>query len=338
MNTTHKKTVLLLFGGESSEHDVSILSAQNVAAAIDTRSVTLFLCYIDPKGNWWHAETVEKTTGPADRISPVLGSSQVAIGGRIVPIDVIFPVLHGKNGEDGTVQGLAALLHVPVVGCDMDGSLLCMDKGIAKQLLANAGIAVVPGRAYAADTPPPFAALAREFGQTLFIKPARQGSSVGVSKVKTEAEYEAAFQEAGTFDNTVIVETAIKNARELEVAILGGPRHAQASPAGEVIPDREFYDYASKYSSASTSRIVIPAALSDGLHAQIQRDALLAYQTLHCRGLARVDFFLTTDGTLYLNEINTMPGFTNISMYPKLWESVGMDNQTLVMTLIDQAS
>lgn len=338
MNTTHKKTVLLLFGGESSEHDVSIESARNVVKAIDTHKVTLVLCYIDRSGGWWHTPKVGRLVVPGKRITPVLGASQIIIGEHTVNVDVLFPVLHGTNGEDGTVQGLATLLHTPIVGCGLDGSLLCMDKVLAKQLLADAGLPVVPGRGYAADTPAPFDAAIREFGPSLFIKPACQGSSVGVGKATTEAEYLDALKEAGRFSSTVMVETAIEKARELEVAVLGNPKHAQASTVGEIIPDRAFYSYESKYSPTSTSRTVIPADIPDSLRTRIQQSALQAYRTLRCRGLARVDFFLAADGTLYVNEINTMPGFTNISMYPKLWEASGIPTRNLVMTLIDQAA
>ena len=337
MNIQHKKTVLILFGGESSEHDVSIRSARNVYNAIDTAIVTPLLCYIDPHGTWWQASAVEKPKQKTERITPLLGTSQVAIGERTVNIDVLFPALHGPNGEDGTIQGLAKLMHTPIVGCGLDGSLLCMDKTLTKQLLHAAGIPVVPGKACAAGAPPAFDALVDELGPLLFLKPARQGSSVGVGKAATEAEYAAAFREAAQYDDVVLIEAAIEHARELEVAVLGDPAQAQASIVGEIIPDREFYTYESKYDANSTSQIAIPAAIDDAVSAQVQETALRAYTALHCRGLARVDFFLASDGALYLNEVNTMPGFTSISMYPKLWEASGLDTTSLVMKLIDQA-
>lgn len=336
---TRKKTVLFLFGGESSEHDVSIMSAKNVYEALDMATIEPLLCYIDTKGAWWSVSAVEKPVRPTQRVTPLLGTGCVLVGSQEVAIDVIFPVLHGAGGEDGTVQGLAALLHVPIVGCGLDGSLLCMDKPLAKQLLASAGIPVVAGRAYrAAETPPAFADLTREFGPTLFIKPARQGSSVGVGKVTTSAEYAAAFAEAARYDDVVLIEAAIDGARELEVAVLGDAAHPKVSVVGEVRPDRDFYDYESKYSASSTSQVTIPARIGVELSSRIQRYATQAFKVLHCRGLARVDFFVAADGALYVNEVNTMPGFTNISMYPKLWEASGLLYRELVAKLIDLAA
>lgn len=336
MNTT-KKTILFLFGGESSEHDVSILSARNVFAALDAAKVTPVLCYIDPRGGWWHVSTIARQHEHKERVTPLLGASAVEIGERIVHIDVIFPVLHGTHGEDGEVQGLASLLHTPIVGCGVDGSLLCMDKTLAKQLLAGAGIPVVPGEWHTADRPPAFADVVRRLGPVLFVKPARQGSSVGVGKASTEAEFIAAFREAGSYGKVVLVESAIQSARELEVALLGPAASPKASGVGEVVPDADFYSYESKYADTSTSKIIIPAAIDPDVSAKIQKIAKEAYALLRCRGLARIDFFLTPTGELYVNEVNTLPGFTNISMYPKLWEASGLSNQALVMTLIDQA-
>ena len=337
MTTNRKKTILLLFGGESSEHDVSILSAQNVYKTLDMDKVNPILCYIDPNGGWWHVSTVEKTVVLQKTITPLLGTAKVNVGGKPTHIDAVFPVLHGHGGEDGTVQGLATLLHVPIVGCGLDGSLLCIDKTLTKQLLKDAGVPVVPGRSYAATRPPSFGEITKTLGPVLFIKPARQGSSVGVGKATTELEYHAAFREAAQYDDTILIETAVEGVREIEIAMLGGSDNVRASLPGEVIPDREFYDYASKYDTSSTSRTVIPANISVELAARIRQVALLAYETLRCRGLARIDFFVTKDGDLYLNEVNTMPGFTDISMYPKLWEASGVSPKVLTMTLIDHA-
>ena len=333
----HKKTVLLIFGGESTEHDVSILSAQNVYSTLDMEKVNPLLCYIDPNGGWWHVSAVEKPTVLDEYVVPLLGTSRVKIGVKSIPIDVIFPVLHGNGGEDGTIQGLAALMHTPIVGCGLDGSLLCIDKTLTKRLLKDAKIPVVPGEVYTADNPPAYVSLVKKLGPVLFIKPARQGSSVGVGKATTEAEYDIAFREAAQYDTVILIEAAIESAREIEIALLGDAQDVRVSIAGEIIPDREFYDYSSKYDAASTSQTMIPANITAELAERIKQTALQAYSTLRCRGLARIDFFVTVDGTFYLNEVNTMPGFTNISMFPKLWEASGISPKMLTTMLIDQA-
>lgn len=339
MNTEHKKTILFLFGGVSAEHDVSVMSAKNVYVAMDSMELNIVCCYIDRRGRWWSVAAIEEPVRPSARIMPLLGSGSILVGGKKVKIDSIFPVLHGKGGEDGTVQGLAALLSVPIVGCGIDGSLLCMDKVLAKQLLTAANIPVVQGKVcVATETPPSFAELTRELGSTLFIKPSRQGSSIGVGKATNEAEYQAAFQKAAAYDSMILIETAIEDAREIEIAVLGDSLNPRVSVLGEVLPDRHFYDYESKYSDNSTSQLVIPAALDVELVARIQRYAKQAFRALRCRGLARVDFFVAGDGALYVNEVNTMPGFTDISMYPKLWEASGLPYKDLVATLIEQAA
>lgn len=335
----NRKTVLFLFGGESSEHDVSLMSAKNVHAALDTARVQAVLCYIDTQGRWWHVTKVEKPVQPPEiQVTPLLGMSAVRVGNEELPIDVVFPVLHGRNGEDGSVQGLAALMHTPIVGCGLDASLLCMDKTLTKQLLQTAGISVVPGVTHSAAEIPDFDLLTKQLGDILFMKPVRQGSSVGVGKASETSAYEAVFREAARYDDAVLIETAVEGARELEVAVLGDTHNPKVSVVGEIVPDREFYSYESKYNSASTSQVVIPAAISAEMKARIQKDAAKAYAVLRCRGLARIDFFLASDGQLYLNEVNTMPGFTNISMYPKLWEASGLSYKELIAILIDKAA
>lgn len=337
MNTTSKKTVLFLFGGESTEHDVSIMSAKNIYQALDKQRFSPVLCYIDRKGQWWHATTVAE---PVERtpVIPQLGTSAVSIGSESIHIDAIFPALHGRNGEDGTVQGLAALLHTPIVGCGLDGSFLAMDKTVAKQLLQAAAIPVVPGKTYQSNDMPLFKELANQLGPVLFVKPARQGSSVGVGKAKTEAEFKAAFKEAAKYDQSILIEAAIEKPRELEVAALGSTHSPKISVVGEVIPDREFYDYQSKYDSNSTSQTIIPADIPAQKADQIREYAAQAFTALHCRGISRIDFFMATDGSIYINEINTLPGFTNISMYPKLWEASGIPQTELITQLIELAA
>lgn len=336
--TSNKKTLLMLFGGESAEHEVSLISAQNIYAALDLQKIEPVLCYIDTQGIWWHVTSVARADNQSLPLIPLPGSSAVKIGDKTIAIDVIFPVLHGTNGEDGTVQGLAKLLHTPIVGCGIEGSAICIDKILTKQLLEKCGIPVVPSMAHhAGEVLPDYEKVSSQLGTTVFVKPARQGSSVGVSKASSAAELTQAIDLALRFDTDVLIESAVPDARELEVAMLDETQSAKASVVGEVIPDRDFYTYDSKYDSSSTTQTAIPANLAPETTAKVQDYARKAFSALHCQGLARVDFLLSSDGTLYLNEVNTMPGFTNISMYPKLWEASGRSYRDLVSALIDAA-
>lgn len=340
MTTTDitKKTVLFLFGGESQEHEVSIISAQNVYNALDLDRVEPILCYIDREGHWLHTQSIIEHDSAKTPVTPLLGASAVKIGEQQVRIDCIFPVLHGTNGEDGTVQGLAQLLHTPIVGCNVVASALCIDKVLTKQLLTLHNIPVTPSVVhYTGEKLPDFAELQQKLGAVLFVKPARQGSSVGVSMARTSKEFAAAIKTAHHYDTEVLIETAVVGARELEIAVLGPNDQPRSSVVGEIVPDREFYSYESKYDSASTSQVVIPAKIDDDLAALAQEHARRAFRALHCSGLARVDFLLADDGSLYLNEINTMPGFTNISMYPQLWAANNLSYPELVATLINTA-
>lgn len=334
------KTILLLFGGESPEHEVSVMSAQNILAAIDTNMYEVLLGYIDLDGSWWLVQDV-RVFEDANRypaIVPLLGQKAIRVDDKAVALDVVFPVLHGANGEDGTVQALAKLLHVPVVGCGVTASAVCIDKVLAKQIVASNGVSVVPYEIYESGAPlPKYEDVAAKFGETLFIKPARLGSSVGVSRVTSAEEFTAALDVALKLDNKILIEQSITG-RELEVAIIGG-KQPRASVVGEIIPDREFYNYESKYDSSSESALQIPAQLPDEISKLICEQALRIFMALGCQGLARVDFFFDeASGTIYLNEVNTMPGFTNISMYPKLCEASGSSYKELVAELITLAA
>ncbi|MGH7196668.1 MAG: D-alanine--D-alanine ligase family protein [Candidatus Saccharimonadales bacterium] len=335
----HRTRVLLLFGGESAEHEVSIASARNVYAAMDDRKYDITLCYITKDGHWRLVEDIEVLEGHHHTLLPVLGGKHFVIepGGRTVVPEVILPILHGANGEDGTIQGLAKLLHIPVVGCDILGSAICMDKEVAKRLLQVAGIPVLDSALHRAHEPKPdFSQLTLKLGNPVFVKPASQGSSVGVSKVHDEAQFTEALHLAHKHDHKVLIEQAATGARELECAVLGND-HPEASGVGEIKPEGDFYSYESKYSPTSTSEVIIPAELSEEQAEQIRAMAIKAYQALECRGLARVDFFLTESGEIYLNELNTLPGFTNISMYPKLWRASGVSYPQLIDKLISLA-
>lgn len=330
-----KPTILLVYGGESPEHEVSIASATNVYNALDTSQYTILLCYIDKDGSFWHTETIEPK--PEHRIVPVLGTSKVAYNSQARHIDAIFPVLHGQNGEDGTIQGLARLLHTPIVGCGVAGSSICIDKVLTKQLLDYNQIPIVPFIvSYKGDAYPTYKQAAATLGEVLFVKPAHLGSSVGVSKVTDQADLLEALDAAFALDDKVLIEAGV-TARELEVAVLGHNAQPQASAVGEIIPDREFYSFESKYDTNATSQVKIPADIPSETATLIRDYAVQAFTALQCEGLSRVDFFIDPMGKVYLNEINTLPGFTDISMYPQLWQYEGTSYTDLLTQLIELA-
>lgn len=336
-----RPTVLLLFGGESSEHDVSISSARNVYAAIDNAKFNLELGYIDQSGKWWLLDTLgdEINSHGAPQLIPALGSAGFVTlpAGRVIKPDVILPILHGKNGEDGSVQGLAQLMHIPIVGCDMTASSICMDKVATKQILSSVGIKVVPYETHRTGQPvSDFNKLSITLGCPLFVKPSRSGSSIGNNKVHTEDELVHALDDAHQYDDVALIERGV-TARELEIAIIGMPPYHEASVIGEVQPDGEYYTYDAKYAASSQTKVIIPAELPDEKRQLIHDLAIRAYEVLGCKGLARVDFFLTSDGVVYLNELNTIPGFTSSSVSPKLWQASGMTYPQLIERLINDA-
>lgn len=336
-----RKTILLVFGGQSSEHDVSIMSARNVYSAMDGDKYQVELCYIDRRGKWWllddWSENLDRHGGLQLVAVPGSKSFMTVPGNRILPVEIIFPILHGKNGEDGSVQGLSQMLHIPIIGCGIEASSLCMDKNGLKQLLAYNQIPVSPWLLVRDAESPSLSDLQQQLGAgPWFVKPSRAGSSVGVSKVDDYNQLDAAISLAAQHDDEVLIERAI-NGRELEIAVLGNLPHHKASVVGEILSGADFYDYDDKYAASSASQTVISPQLDEANRQQLTDLALQAYQLAGCRGLARVDFFLTADGEIYLNEINTMPGFTNISMYPKLWQADGLKYPELIDRLINLA-
>ena len=349
MTDTAKLRVALLFGGQSAEHEISILSARNVLAALDRSRFEPVPIGIDRAGRWLLQDAARLLQSARDprqvRIQdgpPVSRDLRAAAaGGAAGHIDVIFPVLHGTMGEDGTVQGLFELAGIPYVGAGVLGSALGMDKDVSKRLLREAGIPVADFRTLRREgfeTDPagalaPLAAL----GLPLFTKPANAGSSVGVRKVSRLADLDAAIRHAFQFDEKVLVETGV-TAREIELAVLGG-HPPSVSVAGEIVvqhPDG-FYSYDAKYIDESGARLELPASLSAPTLARAQALAARTFEVLECDGMARVDLFLTPEEKLLVNEINTIPGFTAISMYPKLWELSGLAPSALVSRLIDLA-
>lgn len=330
--------ILLLFGGESPEHDISLRSAHTIDQALQSTPHHVSYGYIDRHGQWWLVPSLD-ALAQRRPLRPLLGQRAFQIDNpseRLEPT-VLFPILHGQGGEDGTVQGLAALLHLPCVGPSLLSAAITMDKTLTKQLASAAGVPVVPwhihqqGQAY-----PDYEQLASQLGTTLFVKPSRTGSSVGVHKVRSAAELTAALDDALRYDDTVLIEQAV-SAREIELAAYGHGKDVTISGAGEIIPGEEFYSYDDKYAADSASQTRIPADVDDETLATLQSYARTAYQATAGHGMARIDFFLCPDGQIFLNEINSIPGFTDISMYPKLWEAAGIPIAALVEQLITNA-
>jgi D-alanine-D-alanine ligase len=348
----------VLFGGRSTEHEVSILSAQSIIAAMDPQRFEAVPLYIDKEGRWLTGDTLKRLVGntapreyvylppdptqhslvPAnDRFPSPYGGGK---GGGIPPLDVVFPVFHGLNGEDGTIQGVLELANLPYVGAGVLGSALGLDKIYMKRAFAAAGLPVVDylpitRRQYEQD-PDAFIALVEgRIGYPCFTKFANSGSSVGTTKAHNRGELVEGLRLASTFDRKLLVERAI-DARELEISVLGNDE-PEASVVGEVVPAHEFYDYDAKYLDEG-SRLLIPAPVDAVVGQEARSMALRAFQAVDAAGMARVDFFLErTSGRLTVNELNTIPGFTRISMYPKLWEASGLSYPKLIERLVELA-
>ena len=346
----HRIRVGVLFGGQSAEHEVSLQSAKNILEALDPDRYEVVLLGIDREGRWHLAESSSclldaadprrirlETAGRGVALVPGKISSLVSLSDRALeaPLDVVFPVLHGPMGEDGTVQGLLRLAHLPFVGAGVLGSSVAMDKDVTKRLLRDAGIPTARFITLRAGERPAFEDLVEQLGVPFFVKPANMGSSVGVAKVSSSAEWTAALEEASRFDGKIVVEALVEG-RELECSVLGNEEPIASVP-GEVIPSHDFYSYEAKYLDERGARLEIPAELPRELVARVQELAIRTFQVLCCEGMARVDFFLTGDGELVVNELNSIPGFTRISMYPKLWEASGIGRSELIDRLIQLA-
>jgi len=348
-----KINVGILFGGKSAEHEVSLQSAKNVIDALDKEKYDITLIGIDKTGRWYLNDTADYLVNSDDPRLIALKKSDKAVvllpgddgqnlrcmpdGRACARIDVIFPVLHGTYGEDGTIQGLLKLANIPFVGAGVLGSAVGMDKDVAKRLLRDAGIPIAEFlvvHAWEQDDLD-FEEFSQSLGLPLFVKPANAGSSVGVSKVTNEAQFNAAIAEAFKFDNKILIEEFVAG-RELECSVLGNESPI-ASAVGEIIAERDFYSYEAKYIDETGATIEIPATIADNTARAIQQLALKTFKVLCCEGLARVDFFLTKDNRVIVNEINTIPGFTKISMYPKLWEISGIPYRLLINKLIQLA-
>jgi D-alanine-D-alanine ligase len=361
----------VLYGGRSGEHEVSLASAAAVFANLDRTRYEPVPIRIEKDGRWALADKPPTAISAAEVIEHArLEAARPARSGREVHLvarpsaetilsidrrtvdrtddgqavvtglnlDAIFPVLHGPYGEDGTIQGLLELANVPYVGAGVLASAVGMDKALMKVVFAAAGLPVCPYRvvlrhAWHAGRDGIAAGIEAALGYPLFVKPANLGSSVGISKAKTRAELLDAMDLAGDFDRKIVIEAAVPDAREIECAVLGNDA-PEASIPGEVVPSREFYDYEAKYLDDG-SKTIIPAPLEPGVVAEIQRLSIAAFQAIDCAGMARVDFLLSrADDAVYVNEVNTIPGFTTISMYSKLWAGSGVPYPALLDRLI----
>lgn len=348
-----KLRVGVVFGGKSAEHEVSLQSAKNIVDAMDKSRFDVVLLGIDKQGQWHVSDANNYLLNANDPARIALNPSENSVA--LVPgiqqqqliqaenstplpnVDVIFPIVHGTLGEDGSLQGMLRLANLPFVGSDVLASAACMDKDVTKRLLRDAGLSIAPfitlTRANRGQIS--FSEVQARLGLPLFVKPANQGSSVGVSKVTNEAQYQAAVNLAFEFDKKVVVETGIKG-REIECAVLGNDS-PQASTCGEIVLNSEFYAYDTKYIDENGAQVVVPADIDPAINDKIRGIAVQAYQALGCEGMARVDVFLTPENDVIINEINTLPGFTNISMYPKLWQASGIGYSELITRLIELA-
>ena len=347
-----KLRVAILFGGKSAEHEISLISARNIVEAIDKKKYEIVSIAIDKDGRWFfdHRQRLLRARAQAEAKLPRQSVSTAVVPGAkpspliqlsprraLAQIDVVFPVLHGPFGEDGTVQGLLKLANVPFVGAGVLGSAVGMDKDVMKRLLRDAQIPVPKFLAFkrAAQDDIDFPSVKRILGIPLFVKPANLGSSVGISKVLNKNQFAGAIKEAFRYDNKIVLEESIQG-REIECSVLGNEQPIASLP-GEIITRHDFYSYDAKYLDEKGARLVVPADLPPSLVTGVQELAVRTFQVLCCEGMARVDFFLREGREVLVNEINTIPGFTKISMFPKLWEVSGISYSDLIDRLIELA-
>lgn len=346
--TKHTNQVVVLYGGRSGEHEVSLVSAASVIKNLDRNLFDIIPIGVDREGLWWLNQLNE--------VDPVSGKELIVKASsakQIEPTDffrhhadcVVFPVMHGTFCEDGKMQGLLESSNVPYVGAGVLSSAICMDKDVAKRLMLQCGIPTVPYVSFnkgqwQQNSAAILERIAKELGTVLFVKPANMGSSVGCTKVKETGDLKAAIDFAFQYDVKIMVEHAV-NAREVECSVLENPDYGKpplTSVLGEIITQHEFYDYEAKYHD-DTLKLVIPAKVDEPIAKEMQLIAAHAFQVMECEGMARVDFFIDKDsGEIYLNELNTLPGFTNVSMYPMMWLASGLAYADLLTKLIQLAA
>lgn len=349
---SEKKHIVIIFGGKSAEHEVSLQSAKNIYEAIDKKKYQVTLIGVDRDGKWYlnDAQVLLENSNPAlvklnnseKHLSLIPGDDSQKIfdinnQNPIEKIDVVFPVMHGPYGEDGTIQGLLKLAGIPFVGAGVLGSAIGMDKDVMKRLLKEANIPIAKFlivREYQKNEWS-YQKVENELNAPFFVKPANLGSSVGIHKIHNAAEYDKFVEDAFQFDTKLIFEETIEG-REIECSVLGNDKPIASVP-GEIRAQHEFYDYDAKYIDAQGASLQIPAEVSANIKEKIQELAVKTFQTLECSGMARVDFFLKENGDILVNELNSIPGFTKISMYPKLWEASGISYTELIDRLIELA-
>lgn len=340
-----KLRLAVLFGGRSSEHDVSVMSGTNVLRALDLDRYEPVPIFITRAGRWLMSrfadgQVDQPSAGTELCLVPGGGGEMLAIPAAGAPyrvkVDLVFPVLHGLGGEDGAVQGLAETAGVPFVGCGILGSATALDKDIAKRLLGEAGLPTAPSRTLRRGTRAAFTEVGAALGLPMFVKPARQGSSVGVSKVTDERTWDAALAEGFRYDDKLVVESFIAG-REIECSVLESPEgELFVSRPGEIAPaaSHGFYTFDAKYVDADGAALTVPAHLPPALEDEIRDVAARAFRAVGCDGMARVDVFVTDTGRVFINELNTIPGFTNISMYPKAMAASGVSYPELIDRLV----
>ncbi|MDG5472836.1 D-alanine--D-alanine ligase [Jeotgalibacillus sp. ET6] len=342
-----KTKLCLLFGGKSAEHEVSLLTAKAVIQALDLEKFEIDPVFISPEGEWRKGASLKSPVedvaalqfGSEQSVSAAEGLQSTSLqttDDRDGGYDIIFPLLHGPNGEDGTVQGLMEVLNLPYVGNGVLASSAGMDKVIMKNLFKEAGLPQVSYVSFIRSTwdkdrEAAYKKVEQEIGYPCFIKPANLGSSVGISKCTNRDELQNGFAEAFLYDRKIIVEQGVK-AREIEIGVLGNDLPEMSVP-GEIKAKKDFYDYKAKYVDGD-SVMIIPAELPEGMAETLQQMAKTAFQAVDCSGLVRADFFVTEDNEIYINEINTMPGFTPYSMFPLLWENSGVPYSELIEKLV----
>lgn len=335
-----QKQILLVYGGRSAEHEVSIKSAKNILMALRKNSFPVTIVHISKKGTWHLVPDVIEQ--PESHPAVWIGNDDKkvflinSVDHSKTFVDVAFPVMHGTFGEDGCIQGLFKMLSLPFVGCGVMASALGMDKEYMKRVLKEAGLPVGKFATLYRNEPASYSQLVAQLGTPFFIKPANAGSSVGVHKIKNESDFASKLKDAFLFDVKVLAEEFIAG-REVECSVLGLNRNPKASRPGEVTPTHDFYSYEAKYLDDNGATFNIPAKLTADLEQQIRDLSVETFKVLGCDGLARVDFFLTANNKFLINEINTLPGFTSISMYPKMWEASGLSPQDLIRQLVELA-
>lgn len=339
---SEKLNVGILYGGRSVEHQISVLSAKNVFENIDKNEFNVIVIGIDKSGIWHLMNSIDSDFSQRNPLQLLLNAASpkfIDSNGNTYEIDVAFPVLHGTDGEDGSIQGLLKAMDIPFAGSGVLGSSVSMDKLITKQLLFQAGIPVSKYVSFTIEEQNQidFHEVVEKIGLPFMVKPANLGSSVGINKVKNEEEFIPALEHTFQFDTTVLLEEFI-NGRELECAILGNS-HAKVSNPGEIIisDNYDFYSYEAKYEDKNAVEIQIPAKIDNGITERIKTLCIQSYKILKCEDFARVDLFLTSNGEIFINEINTIPGFTNISMFPSLWKQHGINYMSLISKIIHLA-